>query len=385
MKILVIAHFQNDNSPCAIFVHDQVKAFYELGHRVLVLSLVPYIKKDYFRKRFSKTIKCISIDNIEYAFLRYISLSKYGAKGFNQRQAKKAISIKAFNMIKAFNPDIIHAHTFGIDGDVGVWLKDKLRCPLVITTHGSDTTLPIRQGNWDSIVSYSAKADYVVCVGGKLKCELESIGVNTKVAVIHNGFNIQFVKEKQDKQPKSILQVGNLVPSKRNDITIRAFSLIKKQYPQSVLTIIGDGPEKNNLIELCNKLGINDSVEFLGWLPNETVLAKMASSEFFVMVSSPEGFGIVYLEAMASYCLTLAAINEGISDIIVSGNNGFLLPVDDPEAIAKTIIWAMDNKDIVKQITTNGHNDAINYSWINNALRYLNIFEELTEGNSNAY
>ena len=90
------------------------------------------------------------------------------------------------------------------------------------------------------------------------------------------------------------------------------------------LTIVGQGPVRQMLEEICGKLGISDAVEFTGQMPNDQVLARLRESEIFVMASKPEGFGIVYLEAMSSGCVTIGTEGEGISDLIVHGENGFL-------------------------------------------------------------
>ena len=84
------------------------------------------------------------------------------------------------------------------------------------------------------------------------------------------------------------------------------------------LTVIGDGKERKNLEK------IDKNVIFTGRLPHDEVLAKMRESDVFVLPSVGETFGMVYLEAMASGCITVCTKGDGIDGIIKNGENGFL-------------------------------------------------------------
>ena len=88
--------------------------------------------------------------------------------------------------------------------------------------------------------------------------------------------------------------------------------------------------------DLANNSPYNN-IKFLGWLDREEILAKMKTSDIFVMVSSPETFGLVYLEAMASGCITIGAKREGIDGIIQNGENGFLCEPRNVDDLADTI------------------------------------------------
>ena len=87
MNITVLAHYQGDGSPCASFVHAQLIEYVNLGERVKVIVPVSVGKRDYFKKRFSKRIIEKDIDGVNYYFVRYLSLSKYGEKSFNVKRA----------------------------------------------------------------------------------------------------------------------------------------------------------------------------------------------------------------------------------------------------------------------------------------------------------
>ena len=220
-----------------------------------------------------------------------------------------------------------------------------------------------------------------MAVSSVLGKKIRSSGTKTNVVSILNGFDLKNLPDKQVKEQYSFLQVSNLLPSKRVNVTIEAFAEIKRNYEQARLYIVGSGPEKDKLERLCDNLGISDSVEFMGKIPNPDVLKKMAATQFFVMPSVREGFGIVYLEAMACGCITIGTQGEGIEDVICSGENGFLVPPDNPEAIIRIVEKCFNGLSDVQKIVEQGKMISKELSWKKNALAYTKLYKELLSEN----
>ena len=382
MNILVVAHYQNDGSPTAIFIHDQIKAYVAAGHTVRVIVPIPVGKRGLDGKRMGVSTCSREIDGAMHCFLRYVSASNFGDKHFNTISAVIALRCAYTKALEGFCPDVIHAHTLGTDSELGAWLKKKLRKPLVITTHGSDTSVRFSLGKTEEIKALADKGDVVVSVSSSLKKKLKQAGVDTDLRVILNGFEFQYVCNDMCKRKYSIIQVGNLIRQKKNDITIRALSKLACQYPEAKLVIVGDGAERGNLEALCRELNVMDKVQFCGHLPNQKVLSQMAEAQFFCMPSVREGFGIVYLEAMASGCITIGTAGEGIADLIRDGENGFLVPPDDSGAIVKVVEWCLDHPKEAAAIAERGRSAAFGLTWKKNAAEYLNLFESLIERNN---
>lgn len=382
MNILVVAHYQNDGSPSAIFIHDQIKAYIKLGHVVKVIVPVAIGKRGWSGKRLEGLVQCKTIEGISYCFVRYLSLSRYGMRSFNTNSALLIMHFYGDDIIGNFSPDIIHAHTLGLDSGIGAYLKKRLGCPLVVTTHGSDTSVPFERGHLDFLRSYCNQADAVVAVSSVLRKKLQICNTQAPICVILNGFNLEPLPVDISKTLGSLVQVGNLIEQKRTDITIRALADIYQRYPATTLTIIGQGQERSKLEMLCQKLGVADTVHFLGQIPNYKVLQEMAKSQFFVMPSVREGFGIVYLEAMAAGCITIGTEGEGIADLIVNGQNGFLVPPDDVESIVEVITRCLEEQELSMQIAEHGRRDALLLTWEKNAKSYSRLFESLLKGSS---
>lgn len=379
MNILVVAHYQNDSSPTAIFVHDQVKAYAALGHRVRVIVPIALGKHGFLTGGRFRSYR-ERIDGTEHFFVRHLSLSKYGAGGFNTRRAIGAVARQYDRLFADFTPDIIHAHTLGFDSEIGAWLKARLHVPLVVTTHGSDTSIPYEQGQLSWLAEEVAPADHVAAVSSALAKKLADSGTKTPISVILNGFRVQALPAATEKEPCSVIQVGHLIAQKHFDTTLRAFALLKETQPAACLTIVGHGPEQKALEQLAQVLGVSNAVRFTGQLSNEGVLAEMSRAQFFCMPSVREGFGIVYLEAMAVGCITIGTEGEGIADLIANGENGFLVPPESPDAIEQVMAWCLAHSQEAAAVAQHGKQDAMALTWDSNAKKYLELFRTLTEG-----
>lgn len=376
MNILVLTNYQLYQDLSFSFVHAQVRAFVEQGHQVRVLIYTAIGRRIYSGEQILLPLKK-KVDGAELVFLPYLSLSNFGENGFNDKSALFFLRLFEKLVVDDFPAMVVHAHTLGAACNLGAFLKKRFHCPLVVTTHGSDSSIPLEQGKYDQMKALCKDADHIVAVSSVLGGKLRKCGTTTPISTILNGFAVQHLPADIKKQPLSFIQVGQLSKQKRVDITIRAFAKIHTAHPSATLTIIGQGAERTALETLCAELNITRSVRFLGQIPNHEVLAEMATAQFFAMPSVREGFGIVYLEAMANGCITIGTEGEGISDLIVHGENGFLVPADDPDAIVNAVESCLQNSEQAKHIAHQGSSSAKELTWSANAKKYIELFEQL--------
>jgi len=135
-----------------------------------------------------------------------------------------------------------------------------------------------------------------------------------------------------------ILTVGTLKAVKNHPLLLRAFALLDR--PDAMLMFVGDGDGREALLSLAQELGVTDRVIFAGFRPDPTPFYKTA--DLFVLSSNYEGFGNVIVEAMA--CGTPVVSTDcpsGPAEILVNGKYGRLVPVGDPEKLAKGIEEAL--------------------------------------------
>lgn len=378
MNILVVCHYGVYHDFGMSFVHAQTAAYAALGHRVRVIVPIAVGKRDWDGNRFSGSVQRWDRDGVEIHMLRHLSLSNYGKKrDINRFFALRALSGKVDKLLGDFRPDVIHAHYLGSNSEIGAWLKERLGVPLVVTSHGGDVFPACAERRRDELRQLAGQADRLVCVSSLLKRRLEECGVCVPISVISNGSRLKNTVSSPDRPPLSLIQAGYLVSRKKADVTIRAFAKLYAKYPYASLDIVGPGPEMKRFQTLCRDLGVEGKVRFHGGLSNPEVFAEMSKARFFVMPSVNEAFGIVYLEAMASGCVTIGTEGEGIADVIDSGENGFLIPPDDPDAIVRVVEWCLEHPDKASAIAERGRQDALGLTWEKNALQYVKVFEEL--------
>jgi len=379
MDILMVCHYGLYRDLSYSFVHGQARAYAALGHRVRVIIPIGLGKRSPDGNRFGPKLVHQQADAVDLYYMRYLTASHYGETHFNPASATVALRSVLPIVLKDFSPDVIHAHTLGFDSKLGGWLKHRLGLPLVVTTHGSDSSLPYEQGRLAYLRKCCDVADRVVAVSSALAKKLQRCGTTTPIVSILNGVELSHIPSSFDKAPLSLLQVGHLTRQKQADTTIRALASLRQSHPEATLTLVGQGPECESLQQLCQQLNIANAVRFTGQLPHSQVLEEMAKAQFFVLPSTREGFGVVYAEAMACGCLTIGTQDEGIADLITNGKNGFLVPAKHPEAIVSVIMQCLEDPAMAIRIAQAGQQVAQTLTWENNARQYVAMIRELKE------
>ena len=133
-------------------------------------------------------------------------------------------------------------------------------------------------------------------------------------------------------------------PYKGVDVTIRALPKILQAFPEVKYLVVGRGDDRPRLENLTRELGVADRVVFAGFVPGEALPDLYRLADAYVMPSQ-EGFGIVYLEAMACGVPTIAGDADGSVDPLQDGTTGWRVPHRDPEAVAAAVIELLAGGD----------------------------------------
>jgi glycosyltransferase involved in cell wall biosynthesis len=128
------------------------------------------------------------------------------------------------------------------------------------------------------------------------------------------------------------------------DITIRALPKILEAFPMVKYMVIGRGDDQPRLAQLAEDLGVGDRVIFAGFVPTDQLIDHYRLADGYVMPSQ-EGFGIVYLEAMACGIPVIAGENDGSADPLQDGLVGWQVPHRDPDAVANACIELLRGED----------------------------------------
>jgi glycosyltransferase involved in cell wall biosynthesis len=136
--------------------------------------------------------------------------------------------------------------------------------------------------------------------------------------------------------------VGRLTRQKGVSLILAAFRIVLQARPEALLLLIGDGEERHRLTKLARRLGIADSVRFLGMLPPEQVASYIAGANAGLFASHDEGFSVAMLEQLACGCPILSTDVSGARDLIVDGKNGFVLPDRKVRSYARRMVEILD-------------------------------------------
>jgi len=166
-------------------------------------------------------------------------------------------------------------------------------------------------------------------------------GVNEKDILVDKNKQIQ----KEFKNKKYILTAGNLIKTKGINYIIEAFAKIHGKYEDLVLVIVGQGQERENLKELARIRGVENKVIFKGKIPHKELMQYMNQCYFFVLPSYKEGFGVVYIEAMAQEKVVIGCKGQGIEDVIEDNLDGLLVNPRDVEDLVVKMEYIINNED----------------------------------------
>ncbi|MCD8485628.1 MAG: glycosyltransferase family 4 protein [Desertifilum sp.] len=146
---------------------------------------------------------------------------------------------------------------------------------------------------------------------------------------------------------KVLMTVARLWPGdiyKGVDVTIRALPRIAQIFPEVKYLVIGRGDDQPRLAQLAQDLGVSSRVVFAGFVPTEDLVDHYRVADAYIMPSQ-EGFGIVYLEAMACGVPVLSGNSDGSADPLQDGRLGWQVPHRDPDAVAEACIEILKGED----------------------------------------
>jgi glycosyltransferase involved in cell wall biosynthesis len=251
-----------------------------------------------------------------------------------------ASAAKLVRVCRSFKPDIIHAHMMAgaVFGKVASVL---FRIPLVTTVHNS----------FDPHSVIMKLGDKIVAVSNAERALLLERGYDSKkIEVVVNGPNGSPREGRFEKidpklletiRPPFITTVCGLHRRKGVQDIITAFAEIAPAHPVWKLYIAGDGPDKQELIELTKSLEMDSRVIFLGYVKNPGEI--LGKADIFVLASYAEPFGLATAEAREAGCAIVATAVGGTPELLEFGNAGDLVNPGSPKEIAAALSKLMSD------------------------------------------
>lgn len=298
------------------------------------------------------------------------------------RSPKSPDNLKAMKILHKIideeNYDVIHCNT-PMGGVVTRLTAKKARkngARVIYTAHGFHFYDGAPKKNWmvyypiekffsrktETLITIN-KEDYALAKR-KFHCRVEHIhgvGVDEKrYFPVDNDEKLRLRKEMgYGSDQKLLLCVGELLPNKNQKMAIHAMQKIVKQYPDAILFIAGNGPEKENLeneIKLC---GLENNVKMLGYCTHLQDYQHIC--DVLVSCSYREGLPLNIVESMLSSNPVVASINRGHKELIKNGENGYLVKPDDADLMADKVLELLADINKAEQFSKNAYDFAMDY------------------------
>jgi phosphatidylinositol alpha-1,6-mannosyltransferase len=175
--------------------------------------------------------------------------------------------------------------------------------------------------------------------------------------------------------------VSRLIKEKGQDVVIEAINKIKKQFPNIILLIVGDGRDRKYLEDLVKEKELQKTVIFLGKVDRNECCKLYQFTDLFVLTSRrgyKESFGLVYLEANACKKVVLAGNTGGVSEAVENGVSGILVNPCDVDEIANTIVSLLINEHKRREMEEKAYNRVRNnFSNIDMAKKIICLIESV--------
>jgi len=388
MRICVLSHlYPNPEQPAhGVFVQQQVRALKAAGVLVSVISPVPTVPRalKWLRSHWPALQRIPQSAEYEEGVVRYPRFFTLPRALWRTREGG-SIARTVGSLIRSGGYDLIHAHTAVPDGDAARRISRECGIPYVCTVHGYDSVWVRQPGAVQAaILAAFREAARVVCVSERIRTGLLKYDPRPdRFTVIHHGVDVSRTggdtAQRREAGTRPILTVGRLVPQKGFAELIRAISLVRKQIADVRLAIVGTGPERERLSVLIRSLGLDGYVSLPGGMPHDRLLDLYREADVFCMISQDEGFGMVYLEAMARGVPVVGSQGEGIADIIRDGENGLLVPPRNAEAAAEALIHLLTDSDLRARIGEAGRQTAAGLTWAKNAQEHIALYRDVIQ------
>ncbi len=248
--------------------------------------------------------------------------------------------------------NLIHAHWAIPTGLIGLLAGTLLQIPLVVTIHGSDLRMAMDKPFLLKLfLSVCKKAQHITCVSEAQKREIKRLGINEeKISLFSMGIDEDFLKVRRregDRGSFTVLSNRNFLRIYNVSLLVRAIPLVLKEELNTIFLIAGDGLERDRLEKEAKKLNVNSSIRFLGRIPHDEMPNLLAQADIYVSTSLHDGTSVSLLEAMACGSFPIVTDIPSNREWILDGENGFLIPTEREDILAKKIVEAIRNNRLL--------------------------------------
>ncbi len=246
--------------------------------------------------------------------------------------------------LQAFQPDVVNAHfvpNYGLLGVlagyrplvVSVWGSDVLISPKATPLHRWRARYVLERADWIT-TDAAMLTRAVVALGGRGEC----------ITTVPMGVDVERYRTARTPAPAGplVISTRKLEPLYNVGLLVEAMPKIMESLGNARFLVAGDGPERARLEERTRRLGA--PVEFLGMIPNAQMARVLGASHIYVSTSTSDSTSVSLLEAMAAGLVPVVTDIEANREWVTDGENGFLVPIDRPDVLARAVVRAWQDE-----------------------------------------
>lgn len=302
--------------------------------------------------------------------------------------------LKGQKLLNPTNFDIINTHFALPTGPVGDTLSRHLKIPNILTVHGGDVYDPSKftSPHRHLLLRYWVKrllqkANVVVGQSRNTIANIQQyygqdinpvqIPLGIKRPPDHVALRQEYRFGRDD---TLLVTVGRMVARKSLDQLISILANLRTE--NTHLIVIGSGPKQKKLRKIAQELQVYQRIHFMGNVSEEEKFRILRMSDLFVSTSIHEGFGLVFLEAMASGLPVICYDHGGQTDIILDGETGFLIKLNDQQFFIEKCRRLIKDAGLRKKMSKEGLKRVEGFYIDRCAERYEELFQKVLEGSS---
>jgi glycosyltransferase involved in cell wall biosynthesis len=232
----------------------------------------------------------------------------------------------------------------------------------------------------ESLIPAVYKRTRFVVVSESTKEELVRRGLPAEnIGIVYNAVDHSRYTPSDSAKPSRPLigYVGRIKRYKRIDYLLHALKMVQARIPDVHLRVAGSGDYLDSLVALARRLGVDDRIDFMGFVSEQEKIDMLRDAHVVVNPSSKEGWGVTVIEANACGTPVIASDVPGLRDAVVDGETGFLVPYGDVEGFAARTIEVLEDDALRRRLSGRAVEWAGRFNWDDSADAILKVIGEV--------
>jgi glycosyltransferase involved in cell wall biosynthesis len=288
--------------------------------------------------------------------------------------------------------DVLHCHGIYPPAYLASLLGPQLPAPVVVTSHGGDVFIDNVRLQKPAIVERCVqglrRANALVAISRFTRDGFARLCPDAaeRIVDIPNGVQVAAFAERVSVAPagcerlkpgRYAIFMGRLKYRKGVDVLLQALARAAESC-DARLAVVGDGEEMPLLKILCDQLGLDERVQFLGKLSGSAKIYLLQNARFGVLPSRQwEAFPLVLLEGFACGLPVIGTDIPGLADLVTPNKTGLLVPPESPDELAAALVRMFTDDALVGRMSAAARQVVQQYDWTNVARRHLDLYERL--------